>query len=333
MSAPDDTTLALRNVTLHVRSRHDRLKIVDDVSFAIRRGEFFALVGESGSGKTMIAKSIMRLLSDELLEIDGSIMVAGTDVAVAAEPVLRRMRGARMAMIFQEPMSSLNPLMTAGDQIAEALRAHAPAAPRALAGRVRELLGEVQFADPDRIARSYPHELSGGMRQRVMIAIAIANRPLLLIADEPTTALDVTIQKEIMAILAGLARKYALAVLFISHDLSLVYRYADRIGVLYGGVMMELGAARAVIDAPLHPYTAALLGCMPRRRADGRRIAGIEGSVPASGDWTPGCRFAGRCGRAQADCRGHAIPIQTPAQVPERVYRCLHPLTAEALSQ
>ncbi len=330
MREQDDATLVLRNLTLHVKSGARRLKIVDDVSMEVRRGEFFALVGESGSGKTMIAKAIMRLLSDELLEIDGSIRVAGTDVATAPEPVLRQMRGAQMAMIFQEPMSSLNPLMTVGAQIAEAVRAHAPAAPRTLADRVRELLGEVQFPDPDRIATRYPHELSGGMRQRVMIAMAIANRPLLLIADEPTTALDVTIQKEILAILAGLARKYALAVFFISHDLSLVYRYADRIGVLYGGVMMEVGAARAVIDAPLHPYTAALLACVPRRREGAARIAGIEGTVPSSADWPPGCRFADRCTRAEADCRAHAIPAQTPADAPGRLFRCIHPLPAGA---
>jgi peptide/nickel transport system ATP-binding protein len=317
--------LVLRDVSLHVRSGARRIKIVEHISFEIARGQFFALVGESGSGKTMIAKAIMRLLPDEMLDVAGEIRVGDTDIAAAPEAHLRRMRGLDMAMIFQEPMSSLNPLMTIGAQIAEALRAHGPVSRGVATARLRELLTDVRFAEPDAIAQRYPHELSGGMRQRAMIAIAIANRPRLLIADEPTTALDVTIQKEILDILSTLARRYELATLFISHDLSLVYRYADRIGVLYGGVLMELGAARAVIDAPRHPYTAALLQCVPQRRQGGARRMGIPGTVPPADDWPRGCRFAARCTRAAADCLAGDIAMATGET---NAYRCLHPLVS-----
>jgi peptide/nickel transport system ATP-binding protein len=333
MNAHPPATLSLRNLTLYIRAATRRLKIVADVSFDIRRGEFFALVGESGSGKTMLAKSIMRLVPDQILDIEGHITVAGTEIASASERQLRRMRGGAMSMIFQEPMSSLNPLMTVGDQIAEAARVHGAIGGRALVERVRGLLAEVRFPDPDGIARRYPHELSGGMRQRVMIAIALVNRPRLLIADEPTTALDATIQKEVIDILVALARKYDVAVLFISHDLSLVHRYADRIGVLYGGVLMELGGARAVIDAPLHPYTAALLQCIPRRRRDGQQIPGIEGTVPSPDDWGAGCRFAARCSRDEADCWAGDVPLRIPPGVEDRIFRCRHPLGAGAAAE
>jgi len=313
---------------IHVRTGGRGLKVVNGVSFDIKSGEFFALIGESGSGKTMIARAIMRLIPDQLIKVDGSILVGNIDAARAPERVLRRMRGTQMAMIFQEPMTSLNPLMTVGAQIAEAMDAHGrqPAAVRR--ERLLQLLADVQFRDPERTMRLYPHEISGGMRQRVMIAMALANNPRLLIADEPTTALDVTIQREIMEILGRLARKYNVAILFISHDLSLVGQYADRIGVLYGGVLMELGPAEQVILSPLHPYTAALVACVPRRRTDNAVMTGIDGVVPSPARWPDGCRFAARCSYAGDACVGSAVSFNRYPGM--RMVRCIRPFLGNA---
>ena len=317
--------LTLDRVTIHVRDDERRLKIVDDISFEIRPGEFFALVGESGSGKTMIARAAMRLLPDQIIDISGAITLCGTDVARAPESTMRKLRGSAVSMIFQEPMSSLNPLMTVEAQIGEAIDAHAPCPPEEKRRRILRFLSDVQFRDPERVASQFPHELSGGMRQRVMIAMALVNTPRLLIADEPTTALDVTIQREVIEILGRLAREYSLAILFISHDLSLVSQHAERIAVLYGGVMMELGPTRAVIDNPAHPYAAALLACVPGRRRAGQRQRGIEGSVPGVDNWGEGCRFASRCTRMREDCQRGTLAL---AWRDSRAVRCLYPLDA-----
>jgi oligopeptide/dipeptide ABC transporter ATP-binding protein len=319
--------ITVDDLSLHVRAAGGkRLKIVENIDFSIRPGQFFALVGESGSGKTMIARSIMRLLPDTLLEIGGAIRFGGHDLAHAGEDVLRPLRGAEISMIFQEPMSSLNPLMTIERQLVEVIDAHGKRQGTASEKRklVHELLQKVRFRNPDQVMKQFPHELSGGMRQRVMIAAALINEPKLLIADEPTTALDVTIQAQVLQIIAGLARDYGLAVLFISHDLSLVWEHADEIAVLYGGVLMERGPAQAVIEHPAHPYTAALLACVPRRR-DGSRQEGIEGTVPSVSDWFDGCRFAARCTRADDSCRTGTIPLGRQGG---RAVRCLKPLSA-----
>jgi peptide/nickel transport system ATP-binding protein len=315
--------LSVEGLSLHVR-RNDgsRLKIVEEVTFRIRPGQFFALVGESGSGKTMIARAIMRLLPDALLDIGGAIHFGGQDLATAREGVLRPLRGCEIAMIFQEPMSSLDPLMTVERQLSESIDAHGRHRGEGKRRRIVELLRQVRFRDPEQVMRAYPHELSGGMRQRVMVAAALINEPKLLIADEPTTALDVTIQRQVLDIIASLARDYGLAVLFISHDLSLVYENADEIAVLYGGVLMERGPARAVIERPTHPYTAALLACVPHRRT-GARQEGIEGTVPSVSDWRDGCRFVERCRYAQNRCRTGDIALATMA---DRVVRCVAPL-------
>lgn len=333
-STPDaalaEPVLALDGLSLYVRADDGRrIKIVDDTSFSILPGEFFALVGESGSGKTMIARAVMRLIPDAILEIDGVIRFGSHDLAHASERVLRPLRGSEMTMIFQEPMSSLNPLMTVEGQLMEVVEAHGRFTGAEKRGRIVDLLRRVRFRDPEQIMKAFPHELSGGMRQRVMIAAALINEPKLLIADEPTTALDVTIQREVLDIIAQLARDMRLAVLFISHDLSLVYENADRIAVLYGGVLMESGPASEVIEQPAHPYTAALLACVPRRRVRGGRQVGIEGSVPSVTDWRDGCRFVGRCGFARDACRTGQIALHTSGA---RSVRCVAPLRTEGVA-
>ncbi|MDO9441951.1 MAG: ABC transporter ATP-binding protein [Beijerinckiaceae bacterium] len=319
--------LSIDRLSIHVRAGGGvRLKIVDDISFDILPGQFFALIGESGSGKSMIARAIMRLMPDEVLDLRGAIRFGGHDLAHAGEEVLRPLRGSEISMIFQEPMSSLDPLMTIERQLSEAVEAHGKRKGAAMRAHIIDLLTRVRFRNPEQIMRSYPHELSGGMRQRVMIASALINEPKLLIADEPTTALDVTIQAQVLDIIASLARDYGLAVMFISHDLSLVYENADEIAVLYGGMLMERGPARAIIEAPAHPYTSALLACVPRRRT-GARQEGIEGAVPSVSDWPLGCRFAARCAWRQPQCTQHEIAF---LDLPDRRVRCVAPLRESA---
>jgi oligopeptide/dipeptide ABC transporter ATP-binding protein len=319
----DAPLLSVEGLNLFVRQDGGLIPIVRDVSFSIAQGECFALIGESGSGKTMIARALMRLLPSALLKIEGRIVFEGDDIAVATTSRMRALRGSRIAMIFQEPMSSLNPLMTIGRQLDEAIVTHQDLPPRERAQLAAGLLADVRFKDPERLMKMYPHELSGGMRQRVMIAMAVSNRPALLIADEPTTALDVSIQAEVMDILARLRLKYKIAVLFISHDLSLVAQYADRVGVLYGGDMMEVAPTAQIVRSPRHPYSAALMSCIPRRRVDDRRQLGIDGTVPRLAAPMPGCRFAPRCSRRIEPCDASRIPI---TDIERAAVRCLRPL-------
>jgi oligopeptide/dipeptide ABC transporter ATP-binding protein len=316
----------LTDVSLHVITPDgQRLKIVEHIGFSVGPSRFFAVIGESGSGKTMIARAIMRLIPDEIIAIDGSIRFCGEEIATAPESRMRQLRGSGISMIFQEPMSSLNPLMTVERQIGEAIDAHARVTKEERRRRILKMLADVQFRDPEATMRAFPHELSGGMRQRVMVAMALVNTPRLLIADEPTTALDVTIQKEVLEIIKHLSEAYRLAVLFISHDVSLVYEYADEIAVLYGGVLMERGPTRSIVRRPAHPYTAALLDCVPSRRVGGVRQRGIEGSVPSVSRWQPGCRFQDRCGRRRPECASPAIELR---QLEDRAVRCVAPITA-----
>ena len=323
MHADATPVLSVENVTLEVAGPRGPVKILDDVSLDIRQGEFLGLLGESGSGKSMLARAIMRLYPDRFLRISGRISLDGRDLASASEAELRDLRGRAMAMIFQEPMTSLDPLMRVEDQIGQAIDAHRRVGKRERIEEIERLLADVQFANPSTIRRMYPHELSGGMRQRAMIAMALANTPKLLIADEPTTALDVTIQKEVLDIVAKLARERNLAVLFISHDLSLIHEYADRVAVIYGGVLMDRGPTREALSRPRHPYTAALLASLPGRRNEGRRH-GIDGSVPSAENWFAGCRFAPRCTHAGDDCR--VRPVGWKAISGEHEVRCLHPV-------
>jgi peptide/nickel transport system ATP-binding protein len=294
------------------------LPAVRDVSFSISPGEVLGLVGESGSGKSITSLAIMRLLPPQA-RVSGEILFAenGTPRNLPALPddSMRQLRGSRIAMIFQEPMTALNPVMRVGDQIAEAVRAHGACSKNETAKLVVQAMADVAIPEPDRRARDYPHQLSGGMRQRVMIAMAIVNRPQLLIADEPTTALDVTIQAQILELLADLRRKFGLAMLFISHDLAVVSQVADRVAVMYAGSVVELGAKREIFQAPAHPYTRGLLEAVPDLRTErGRPLGTIEGTVPPLQGMPPGCAFEPRCGFRVAECARELPPLVEVAQ-------------------
>ncbi len=276
------------------------------ISFSIAAGEVVGLVGESGSGKSLTALAIMGLLPPEAVT-EGKILFEGTDLLRASDCDLRRRRGADMAMIFQEPMTALNPVMRVGDQIAEAVLAHRQISKSQAWNETVEALRTVAIAEPDRRARDYPHQLSGGMRQRVMIAMAVVNRPKLLIADEPTTALDVTIQAQVLELLADLRHRFALSMLFISHDLAVVSRVADRVAVMYAGNLVEVATAQETFRSPVHPYTRGLLDSVPSLKTDRTRpLRAIEGTVPVISALPPGCPFEPRCRSRLNECVARA---------------------------
>jgi oligopeptide/dipeptide ABC transporter ATP-binding protein len=289
------------------------LLAVRDLSFSVAPGEVLGLVGESGSGKSITSLAIMRLLPPQA-RVSGEILFTenGTARNLPALPddSMRQLRGSRIAMIFQEPMTALNPVMRVGDQIAEAVLAHNHISKRDAWHRAVDAMNDVAIPDPAHRARDYPHQLSGGMRQRIMIAMAIANRPQLLIADEPTTALDVTIQAQILALLAELRTKFGLAMLFISHDLAVVSHVADRVAVMYAGSMVELGAKRDIFQSPAHPYTRGLLHAVPDLKTDRTRpLQTIDGTVPALQSMPPGCAFEPRCEFRIPECTRTLPPL------------------------
>jgi oligopeptide/dipeptide ABC transporter ATP-binding protein len=276
---------------------------VDDVSFALAPRETLALVGESGCGKSVTALSVMGLLPVPQGRIAGGrIVLEGRDLIGLAEPALEKLRGARMAMIFQEPMTSLNPVMTIGAQVAEALVVHQGLSRRQAEAKVLTVLEEVKIPSPARRLHEYPHQFSGGMRQRVMIAMALACEPAVLLADEPTTALDVTIQAQVLGLLADLKDRHGMAMLFITHNLGVVAQIADRVAVMYAGQIVEEGPVAAIFAHPAHPYTRALFGAIPRMDRDAQDLAAIPGRVPPLDTMPTGCRFAPRCPLAQAGC-------------------------------
>jgi oligopeptide/dipeptide ABC transporter ATP-binding protein len=287
------------------------LPAVRDLSFTIAPGEVLGLVGESGSGKSITSLAIMRLLAPHA-RVSGEIWLSengfARDLIALPADAMRQLRGSRIAMIFQEPMTALNPVMRVGDQIAEAVLAHGTHSGSAAAKLAVQAMTDVAIPEPDRRARDYPHQLSGGMRQRIMIAMAIVNRPQLLIADEPTTALDVTIQSQILELLARLRAKFGLAMLFISHDLAVVSQVADRVAVMYAGSLVELAGKKDIFQAPAHPYTRGLLQAVPNLKTDrGRALGTIEGTVPPLHAMPPGCAFEPRCGFRVPEC-SHALP-------------------------
>ena len=276
---------------------------VDGISLRLARGETLALVGESGCGKSMTALSIMGLVPHPGGRIGaGSIRLDGTELVGLPEEKLEKLRGDRMAMIFQEPMTSLNPVMTIGDQVAEALILHRGLSRAEADRQALAVLEEVKIPSAAKRFHDYPHQFSGGMRQRVMIAIALACEPALLLADEPTTALDVTIQAQVLGLLADLKAKHGMAMLFITHNLGVVAQIADRVAVMYAGQIVEQGQVERIFAAPAHPYTRALFAAIPRMDIDGQELAAIGGRVPPLDAMPTGCRFAPRCRDARAGC-------------------------------
>ncbi len=308
--------LEVRNLVVEFpRSNHGQggLVAVRDLSFSIAAGEVLGLVGESGSGKSVTSLALMRLLpphartSGEIRFADGSEV---RDLLQLPDVAMRPLRGSQIAMIFQEPMTALNPVMRVGDQIAEAVLAHHQVGKNEAWKRAVVAMNEVGIGDSERRARDYPHQLSGGMRQRVMIAMAIVNRPRLLIADEPTTALDVTIQAQILELLAELQSKFGLTMLFISHDLAVVSQVAGRVAVMYAGNLVELGSKRDIFEAPAHPYTRGLLKAVPTLKTDRNQpLETIEGTVPPLHSVPPGCPFEPRCESRVEECARSLPPL------------------------
>ncbi len=276
---------------------------VRDLSLTLMRDETLALVGESGCGKSVTALSVMGLVQPPFGRVAaGQILLEGQDLAGLSDKALESVRGDRMAMIFQEPMTSLNPVMTVGDQVAEALRIHRGMDRKAARARALELFEEVKIPSAAQRLDEYPHQFSGGMRQRVMIAIALACEPAVLLADEPTTALDVTIQAQVLGLLADLRSRFGMAVLFITHNLGVVAQIADRVAVMYAGEIVEQGPVEAIFANPQHPYTRALFSAIPRLDQPGQALSAIPGRVPPLDAMPDGCRFAPRCPLARVGC-------------------------------
>ncbi len=302
--AADDILLEVEHLKTYFYLGKDKVaKAVDDVSFAIKRGETVALVGESGSGKSATSLSIMGLVPSPGKIVSGSIKLNGKELTRLSEKEMNNVRGRDIAMIFQEPMTSLDPLFPIGDQIAESLLRHKKLKKKEAKELAIELLKKVGFVRAEKMMKEYPHQLSGGMRQRVMIAIAMACNPQLLIADEPTTALDVTIQAQILDLMMDVKEEFDSAILLITHDLGVVAETADRVLVMYGGQIVEEGTVEEIFQQPKHPYTKGLLKSMPSLEMEVERLDAIPGSVPPSHQFPVGCRFADRCKFAMEICQ------------------------------
>jgi peptide/nickel transport system ATP-binding protein len=316
-------TLEVQDLKTHFFTRAGVVRAVDGVSFEVRPGEVLGLVGESGCGKTVTGFSILGLVDPPGRIVGGRIIFEETDLLQLEEHALRQIRGARIAMVFQDPMMTLNPVLRIDTQMVEAVRAHQHMDSNAARQIARETLERVGIPAPESRLRSYPHQFSGGMRQRVAIAIALLNRPKLIIADEPTTALDVTIQAQILYEAQKLCRESGTALIWITHDLSVVAGLADRICVMYAGRIVEQGSVDEVLDTPLHPYTHGLIGSVPSRNRRGAPLAQIPGMTPALINLPPGCAFRTRCSRAQARCS------EQPELKPHngRLVRCFYPLS------
>ncbi|MEP6920574.1 MAG: ABC transporter ATP-binding protein [bacterium] len=305
--------LEVKNLQTHFPTRAGLVRAVNGVSFKLDRGELLGLVGESGCGKSITALSIMRLIAPPGKIVGGEIIFDGRDLLTLSEREMREMRGDDIAMIFQDPMTSLNPVFPVGEQIAEALRLHRHLSRKDARAAAIEAMREVSIPDPARRSADYPHQLSGGMRQRVMIAMALACDPKLLIADEPTTALDVTIQAQILELLDGLRKTRELAVLLITHDLGVVAEVADRVAVMYTGKIVEEAPVEELFARPRHPYTEGLLRSVPKLSkehvARKERLETIEGTVPSPTELPPGCHFAPRCQYRMPRCSEGEIPL------------------------
>jgi oligopeptide/dipeptide ABC transporter ATP-binding protein len=304
MSDPPETVLSVKGLKVYFHGEEETARAVDGVDFELRRRETVCLVGESGCGKTVSALALLGLVPCPPGEIAaGSVAFAGKNLLDLDEEAMQKIRGRRIGMVFQEPLTSLNPVFTIGEQIAEPMRVHEGLSAAEIRERSIRLLAEVGIEPPEERLSDYPHQLSGGQRQRAMIAMALACTPELIIADEPTTALDVTVQTQILRLMVGLQRRGGLSVLYITHDLGVVSMIADRVYVMYAGVIVEQAAAAQVFRSARHPYTQALLASLPSRKRRGRTLYSIPGAVPHPAYKPTGCPFHPRCPQAQAACR------------------------------
>ena len=302
--------LSVRDLQVRFRADGRAMRAVDGVSFDLMRGQTLGIVGESGCGKSVTSLAIMRLLPTPPAEIaGGEVILDGQNLLALKENQMRRLRGGRLGMIFQEPMTSLNPVYTCGDQIVESLRLHSDLSARAARARAVELLDMVRLPSPEKRVDDYPHQRSGGQRQRVLIALALANDPAVLIADEPTTALDVTIQSQILDLMRDLQERTGTAIMLITHDLGVVAETCQQVVVMYAGSVIERGAVAQIFADPQHPYTIGLMAAVPRLDTDRGRLATIPGAVPPPWQQVAGCRFASRCPLADGRCRAERPPL------------------------
>ncbi|WP_019013524.1 ABC transporter ATP-binding protein [Elioraea tepidiphila] len=318
----EQPTIEVRNLRTHFFTKAGVVKAVDDVSFSVGKGRILGLVGESGSGKSVTGFSIMGLVDPPGRVAGGEILFQGRDLAKLSEEEMRKIRGARIAMIFQDPMMTLNPVLRIDTQMIETVLAHDKVSEAEARKRARAALVQVGIPSPDERLKAYPHQFSGGMRQRVAIAIALLHKPELIIADEPTTALDVTIQGQILFEVQKLCRESGTSLIWITHDLSVVAGLADEICVMYASRIVEKGTVDEVLDHPLHPYTRGLIGSVPSRNVRGRPLAQIPGMTPSLLNLPPGCAFRARCPRASEAC---LVEPEMTAPLPNREVRCFHP--------
>ena len=310
---PATPVLAVTDLEIRIRGEHGSFAVVSDMSLSVAAGETLCIVGESGCGKSMTALSLMRLLPEAAEISAGSITIAGEDFLAMNQGRVEDFRGEQIAMIFQEPLTALNPVLTIGEQIAESVRQHRRCSHKHARLRAIETLQLVQMPDPARRATQYPHELSGGMRQRAMIALALACDPKIIVADEPTTALDVTIQAQILGLISDLQQRLGTAQILITHDLGVVAEVADRVIVMYAGRRVEEASVYSLFDNPFHPYTIGLMGAIPRTHGDaatGGRLVDITGTVPPLWNLPEGCAFAPRCPRASERCITERPPFE-----------------------
>ena len=319
------TLLSVKNLSTHFFTEEGIVKAVQNVSFSIKKGRTFALVGESGCGKSVTALSIMRLLpATQGKIVGGEIVFDGRNLPALSENQMRQIRGEKIAMIFQEPQTSLNPVYTVGNQIAEAIRGHQKKSCKEAWADAVEMLRKVGIADPARRAHEYPHQMSGGMQQRVMIAMAASCEPALLIADEPTTALDVTIQAQILDLLTDLQKQNGMSILLITHDLGIVAERAEGVAVMYASRIVEVAASQRLFAGPLHPYTRGLLKSLPRLGFSEKRLWTIPGNVPEPLHFPRGCKFHPRCPTGKTDKRCRTVEPELREVQPGRCVACWH---------
>ncbi|MCU0904232.1 MAG: ABC transporter ATP-binding protein [Tabrizicola sp.] len=304
------SALAVRDLTISFDSRHGSITAIDSISFQLAQGEILGIVGESGAGKSLTGNALIGLLQSPGRIAGGEILLDGQRIDNLPAEAQRKIRGKRIGAIFQDPLTSLDPLMTVGDQLVETIRTHLPLTATAARGRAMDLLAEVGIADPAKRFDQYPHQFSGGMRQRIVIALAIAAEPDVIVADEPTTALDVTIQAQILALLRRLARQRGTAIMLVTHDMGVIAEIADRVAVMYAGRLVEIGPVDEVLQAARHPYAAGLMGLIPSLASRAVRLPQIPGSMPRPGQWPSGCSFHPRCPQSGPRCAA-VVPVPT----------------------